>query len=133
MSFFFYIREGLTYIDNTVDVIDVMNSNMFINFNFSTDPYPKQINTLLAMNVGRVTGAEISSLFYKHFVQGMSINEMGIKGSGFRGQVRTILNAKGDYYSVNKLLFDYCMKHYKTDMDKLFNVKTVKEDTTDER
>lgn len=97
---------------------------MFIKFNFSANPYPKQINTLLRMDVGRVTGGEIASFYYKYFIQGQSIADMHIKNSGFRNQVRTILNAKGDYYSVNKLLFDYCMKHYSKDMDKLFNVKT---------
>jgi len=97
-----------------------------INYNFtdSSQAYSEAVNTLLRRDVGFISGAEIASFYYKHFVEKMSIRDMGISNSGFGDQVRSILNASG-YYALNKRLFDYCLTHYREQLDRLFKVETV--------
>lgn len=94
------------------------------NFKSSKEAYPEAINTLLRRDVGYVSGAEIASFYYKHFVEKMSIRDMGIKNAGFRNQVRVILRCNGSY-AANKRLFDYCLTHYREQLDRLFKVDTV--------
>lgn len=97
-----------------------------IDFKFTkkSEEYPEAINALVRRDVGFMSGGEIASYYYKHYVQGLTIRDMRIKSSNYRDIVRTILKANGEY-AFNKQLFDYCVLQHKSDLDRLFKVETI--------
>lgn len=97
-----------------------------IKYNFKQESavYSEAINTLLRKDVGLLSGGEIASLFYTHYVEGISIKEMGIKSRNYKYLISIILRANGAYAG-SKQLFDYCLMYFPEQLDRLFKVDVI--------
>lgn len=86
--------------------------------------YSENLHSLLRRNIGLMTGGEITTVLYAYYVLHLDVQNMGIRGRNYRKIAKEVLS--GAAYRKSDELFQNVLRDNPDELDKLFNVKTIK-------